>query len=99
MLKPAPKKALADDLFDWRQVSHSRSFILLGLGAVIGLLLAGFALFTAKGAASHSLPAEDVALVNNQPILKADFVSQVEAAYGAPFAQATRAQKLKTLNE
>ncbi|MGZ3275530.1 MAG: peptidyl-prolyl cis-trans isomerase [Caulobacteraceae bacterium] len=99
MLKPVPDKAPADDLFDWRQVSHSRSFILLGLGAVLGLVLAGFALFTAKGAASHSLPAEDVALVNNQPILKADFVSQVEAAYGVPFAQASRTQKLKTLND
>jgi len=99
MLKLAPDKALADGVFDWRQVSHSRSFILLGAGAVIGLLLAGVSLFTAKGAASHSLPAEDVALVNNQPVLKADFISQVEAAYGAPFAQATREQKLKTLND
>lgn len=94
-----PDKALAGELLDWRQVSHSRSFILLGAGAVIGLLLAGVSLFTAKGGASHSLPSEDVALVNNQPILKADFISQVEAAYGAPFAQATRAQKLKTLND
>jgi parvulin-like peptidyl-prolyl isomerase len=99
MLKSAFHESPADDVFDWRQASHSRSFILLGLGAVLGLVLAGFALFTSKGAASHTLPAEDVALVNNQPVLKTDFVSQVEAAYGVAFGQASQAQKLKTLND
>ena len=99
MLKPAPDQPATDDVFNWRQVSRRRSFILLGLGAILGLLLAGVSLFTSKGAASHSLPAEDVALVDNQPILKADFISQVEAAHGVPFAQATREQKLKTLND
>jgi len=99
MLKSASHESPADDVFDWRQASHSRSFILLGLGAVVGLALAGFALFTSKGATSHTLPAEDVALVNNQPILRTDFVSQVEAEYGVAFAQASQAQKLKTLND
>lgn len=99
MLKLAPDELLADEVPNWRQVSRRRSFVLLGLGAILGLLLAGLSLFTSKGAASHSLPAEDIALVNNQPVLKADFISQVEAAYGVPFAQATQAQKVKTLND
>lgn len=99
MPKPDPHGDPDTGLFDWAQVSHSRSFMLLGLGAVVGLALAGVALFTAKGTASHSLPPEDVALVNNQPILMADFIGQVEAVYGAPFGQASRAQKLKTLDD
>ena len=45
------------DVLDWTQVSHRRSFILLGLGAILGLLLAGFALFTAKGTGSPPGPA------------------------------------------
>jgi parvulin-like peptidyl-prolyl isomerase len=99
MPTPDPHGDPDTGLFDWAQVSHSRSFMLLGLGAVVGLALAGVALFTAKGTASHSLPPEDVALVNNQPILMADFIAQVEAVYGAPFGQASRAQKLKTLDD
>ncbi len=99
MPKTDPHPDAEAGVFDWAQVSHSRSFMMLGFGAVVGLVLAGFALFTAKGTASHSLPPEDVALVNNQPVLMADFISQVEAAYGAPFAQTSRAQKLKTLDD
>jgi hypothetical protein len=99
MPKPDPHPDPEAGLFDWAQVSHSRSFMMLGLGAVVGLILAGVALFTAKGTASHSLPPEDVALVNTQPILMADFISQVEAVYGVPFGQASRDQKHKTLDD
>ena len=94
-----PKTDPQAEVFDWAQVSRRRSYVMMGFGALLGLVLAGFALFTAKGTASHSLPPEDVALVNNQPILKADLINQVEAAYGAPFAQASREQKLKTLGD
>jgi len=99
MPRTDPRGDAPGEVFDWAEVSRSRSFMMMGFGALLGLVLAGFALFTAKGTASHSLPPEDVALVNNQPILKADFISQVEAAYGAPFAQASREQKLKTLGD
>jgi len=76
-----------------------RAFILLALGAIIGLAIAGFGLFSAKGTTMRGLPAEDVALVNQQPILTSDFVSQVETVYGVPFAQTTPAQKKKVLND
>jgi hypothetical protein len=95
----APPVAKSAGIFDWSSFSLTRSFLMLGFGAIAGLVLAGFSLFTAKGTASHSLPPEDVALVNNQPILMADFVAQVEAVSGGPFSQAARAQKLKTLDD
>jgi parvulin-like peptidyl-prolyl isomerase len=84
-------------MFDIGRFSLRRSLIMAGAGAVIGLVLAGVALFTAKGTSLHLLPPEDVALVNGQPVLMADFIAQVEASYGVAFAQATDAQKQKTL--
>jgi hypothetical protein len=74
-----------------------RSLLLYALGAAVGLGLAGFSLFTAKGTAVRSFPPEDVALVNGRPILRADFVTQTEVEAGVPFAQTTPAQRLKVL--
>lgn len=74
-----------------------RSLLLYAVGAAIGLGLAGFSLFTAKGTSVKTFPAEDVALVNGRPILRADFVTQTEVEAGVPFAQTTRAQRLKVL--
>ncbi|MDB5461546.1 MAG: peptidyl-prolyl cis-trans isomerase [Caulobacteraceae bacterium] len=100
MLKPAQDRPpKSDGLFDLSRLNLKRSFVLAGAGALTGLILAGFSLFTAKGTAIHLLPPEDVALVDNQPVLMSDFIAQVEASYGIPFAQATDAQKLKTLND
>jgi parvulin-like peptidyl-prolyl isomerase len=83
--------------FDFKTPNARRSFVLLATGAVGGLLLAGFGLFTAKGTAMASVPPEDVALVNQRPILMADFIAQVEALTSVPFAQASLAQKKKAL--
>jgi hypothetical protein len=87
----------------WRanlaRVDQRRAFTLLAIGAIGGLALAGFGLFSAKGTTMRGLPAEDIALVNQQPILTSDFVSQVETTYGVPFAQATQAQKKKILHD
>jgi hypothetical protein len=74
-----------------------RSLLLYALGAAVGLGLAGFSLFTAKGTAVRTFPPEDVALVNGRPILRADFVTQTEVEAGVPFAQTTRAQRLRVL--
>ena len=57
---------------DLAKVSSKRSFFLAICGAVIGLLLAGYALFTARGTSTLMVPAEDVALVNQQPISRSD---------------------------
>jgi hypothetical protein len=83
----------------WAQVSTTRSFILLGVGAVIGLGLAGFSLFTAKGTATHSVPPEDVALVNQRPILRSDYYAQLETLTGATYADTSPEERKKVLND
>lgn len=102
-VKPPTSAANEDAPAGWRaylaRVDERRAFALLAIGAIGGLLIAGVGLFGAKGTTMRGLPAEDVALVNQQPILTSDFVSQVETTYGVPFAQTTQAQKSKILND
>lgn len=81
------------------QVNTTRSMVLCALGAVIGLVMAGIGLFSARGTATHSVPPEDIALVNQRPVLRSDFVNQLESETGEPLDQATRAEKLKVLDE
>ncbi len=85
----------------WRldQASARRSLLLCGAGAVIGLAIAGFGLFTAQGTRTLAVPPEDAALVNNVPILMADLVGQLRALYDVSLAQATREQKKKVLGD
>ena len=73
--------------------------VLCAIGAVIGLVIAGIGLFSARGTATHNVPPEDIALVNQRPLLRSDFVNQLESETGEPFDQATRAEKLKVLDE
>src|ERR1700744_4632213 len=79
--------------------SARRSLLLLAFGAMVGLGIAGFGLFTAKGTASHTVPPEDAALVNQQPILISDFTTQLQSEFGIPAAKATDAQKHKVLSD
>jgi parvulin-like peptidyl-prolyl isomerase len=81
------------------QVNVTRSMVLCAVGAVVGLAIAGVGLFSARGTATHSVPAEDIALVNQRPVLRSDFVTQLEGETGEPFEQATREEKLKVLDE
>jgi len=81
------------------QVSTTRSMVLCAFGAVIGLTVAGFGLFSARGTATHNVPPEDIALVNQRPVLRSDFVTQLESETGETFAQTSRAEKLKVLDE
>jgi PPIC-type PPIASE domain len=76
-----------------------RSLIFLAAGALIGLGIAGFGLFTAKGTARHGVPPEDIALVNQHPLLRVDFVAQLATLYGVSLAQATREQRKKVLDD
>jgi hypothetical protein len=77
----------------------TRSLLIFAGGAVIGLVMAGFALFTAKGTAVRSVPPEDVALVNQRPILLSDFNNQLQAQYAVPPGQITAAERRATLND
>jgi hypothetical protein len=86
----------------WRhptRVSSVRSFALMASGALIGLLLAGYSLFTARSASTLSVPAEDVALVNQQPISRSDFLILLQTLYGVDFSHSTREQRQKALND
>jgi CRISPR-associated Cas5-like protein len=86
----------------WRdptRVNSARSFVLMTLGALIGLFLAGYSLFTARGVSTLSVPAEDVALVNQQPISRSDYLILLQTLYGVDLSHATREQRQKVLND
>src|ERR1700678_336459 len=82
-----------------RQVSSRRSFVLMGCGALVGLVMAGFALFTARGTSTLIVPPEDVALVNQQPISRSDYLLQLQTLYGVDLQHATAAQRRKVLDD
>jgi hypothetical protein len=81
------------------KIGPRRSLLFYACGATLGLGLAGFSLFTAKGTAVRSFPPEDVATVNGRHILKSDFRTQTQVEMGVPFEQTSAAQRNKVLNE
>jgi hypothetical protein len=86
----------------WRdpsQISTARSFVLMAAGVLIGLILAGYSLFTARSASTLIVPAEDVALVNQQPVSRADYLALLQTLYGVDFSHATQDQRRKVLND
>jgi PPIC-type PPIASE domain/SurA N-terminal domain len=86
----------------WRDISHihiGRSLAFMAVGALAGLVLAGYALFTARGTSTLSVPAEDVALVNQQPISRVDFIAQLKALYDVDPQHATREQRQRVLDD
>lgn len=74
-----------------------RSLILCAAGAMIGLAIAGLGLFTAQGTRTSRVPAEDVALVNQVPVLMSDYVQQLRSLYDVSLSEATPAQKQQAL--
>lgn len=90
---------MAEGVFDWHSASGRRSLLLYAAGAVLGLGLAGFALFTAKGTVSNTLAPENLALVNGRQILRSDFITQTQVETGVPFKDTTLAQRMKVVNE
>jgi hypothetical protein len=90
------------DASAWRdpeKISALRSFALMACGVIIGLLLAGYSLFTARSASTLFVPAEDVALVNQQPVSRADYLALLKALYGVDLAHSTREQRQRVLND
>jgi hypothetical protein len=84
--------------WDFKSVNPTRSMVCFGLAALIGLGIAGFGLFTAKGTVTHVVPPENVALVNQRPILRTGFIAQTETELGKTFAETTTAERLKVLD-
>ena len=74
-----------------------RSTLMMAGGAILGLSIAGYGLFTAKGTVVHRVPPEDAALVNERPILMSDLIAQAESTYSAPFAATTLEQRRAVL--
>ena len=95
----SPSPTPPDAIWNIRQPVGRRSLLLAAIGASLGLGIAGYGLFTAQGTRTASVPAEDAALVNNVPLLRADMIAQVRALYTVPYAQATRAQKQRVLDD
>ena len=91
--------ASQQEFFDVSKPSVRRSMALLAIGASIGLGIAGYGLFTAKGTRSHGVPPEAIALVNQRQILRSDFMTQAETEFTVPFAQTTREQRRKVLED
>jgi hypothetical protein len=90
------------ELASWRdpsRISSARSFGLMAAGVLIGLILAGYSLFTARSASTLIVPAEDVALVNQQPVSRADYLAQLQTLYGVDLSHATREQRRKVLDD
>jgi parvulin-like peptidyl-prolyl isomerase len=66
---------------------------------LIGLVLAGYSLFTARSASTLIVPAEDVALVNQQPVSRADYLALLQTLYGVDLSHATLEQRHKVLDD
>ena len=98
-LEGKPAESTGGGFWDFKSVNPLRSMLCFGLSAAIGLGIAGFGLFTAKGTTTHVVPPENVALVNQRPILRTDFIAQAEAELGKSFGEATMAERLKVLDE
>jgi hypothetical protein len=96
---PTDEKVKLPPWRDLTRVANARSFVLMTLGALIGLFLAGYSLFTARGVSTLSVPAEDVALVNQQPISRSDYLILLQTLYGVDLSHATREQRQKVLND
>lgn len=84
---------------DASRVHTWRAMLLCALGALTGLGIAGYGLFTAAGTSNSTVPPENLAMVNGRPILRSDFVNQLESETGKKFDQSTRAEQLKVLDE
>jgi hypothetical protein len=71
----------------------------MACGAITGLVLAGYALFTARGTSTLIVPPEDVALVNQQPVSRSDYLLQLQTLYGVDLEHATAAERHKVLDD
>jgi parvulin-like peptidyl-prolyl isomerase len=89
----------ANDYAPDQNMATRRSLVLFACGALIGLLFAGYSLFTAKGTRTSTVPTEAMALINGRPILRSDFTTQVQALFSVPFDQTTSEQRRKVLDD
>ena len=92
-------QAKSANWFDPAHLHYGRALILMAFGAMTGLVLAAIGLFTAKGTSTLIVPPEDIALVNQQPIMRSDYLAQLRALYDTDLAHATPQQRQKVLDD
>jgi PPIC-type PPIASE domain len=88
-----------NEFLDFSKTSTRRSFLLLGVGAIIGLGIAGYGLFTAAGTATRTVPPEYIAIVNQRPIYRSDYLAQLQTTYVVSYEEATQEQKQKVVED
>jgi len=96
----AAKPARASWLIRWGAAASrrpARPVVLALAAAVLGLGVAGVGLLHPVHRDLAAVPPGDVALVNQEPILMSDYISETEQAYGSPFAQTTPAERAAVL--
>jgi hypothetical protein len=81
------------------EVSSARALILCACGAMVGLGIAAYGLFTASGTSTSSIAPENIATVNRRPILRSDFMAQLEMETGKSLREASREDQLQVLDE
>jgi hypothetical protein len=91
--------SLSDSTGHPTQAGVRRTLLMAAAGAIVGLAMAGFGLFTAKGTSTLIVPPEDVALVNQQPISRIDYIALLQTMYSIDLAHATATQKRNVLND
>lgn len=91
-------KTLPPSWRDFTQINRRRALILSAIGCVGGLGAAGTALFTAKGTTTLVVPADAVAVVNQQPISRLDYAAQLGVLAIDP-RTATTAEKRKVVED
>jgi hypothetical protein len=84
---------------DPANLNYTRALSLMALGAIAGLVLAAIGLFTAKGTSTLVVPPEDVALVNQQPIVRSDYLAQLRALFDTDLSHATPEQRKSVLDD
>lgn len=99
MSAPPRGPAAPGGALDFTRIHTRRSLLLLAIGAITGIAIAGYGLFTAKGTRVHGVPPEAIALVNQRPILRSDFITQVQTQYSVRFAETTPAQRQQVLDD
>jgi len=85
----------------WLDVRHSqpgRAFALSAVGCLVGLGIAGTALFQTKATSTMFVPADAVAVVNQQPISRIDYSAQVRAL-GLDPLHASRAERRRVVED
>ena len=81
----------------WGAENARRSLRLCAVGAVLGLVIGGYGLFSARGTRVAGVPPEDVAVINGVPILRVDFDNQLRALFTVAPDHASAAQRHQVL--